>query len=150
MPPVSVRSMPGHIWAQVIDLGYASRRVHDQIGCDLGHLLGAAIVRDQFVSAPLDRRDGRAQPYVDAEIACDLDELSNEISVESLQRTVAAVENRYLGACASGDLRELEGDVPAPTKATRRGNCSRSRNSVLVVRCSSPCIASGACAPRLR
>jgi hypothetical protein len=61
--------------------------------------------------------DGHARPYVDAEIACDLDELSNEISVESLQRAVAAVENRYLGACAGGELPELEGDVPAPDEA---------------------------------
>jgi hypothetical protein len=55
------------------------------------------------------------------------------------------VENRYLGACAGGELRELEGGVPPPDEGDSARHCSRSRNSLLVVRCSSPGIASGAC-----
>src|ERR687892_420264 len=74
----------------------------------------AACVDDQLVAALLDRGDGRAHAYINAKMTCDLDELSDQIGVESLQRPVATVENRHLRACTGGDVRELEGDVPTP------------------------------------
>src|SRR5918992_1898013 len=105
-----------HVQGQVIDLRYASRRVDSKVSGDLRHLPGAASVDDQFVAALLDRGDGRAHAYINAKITCDLDELTDQVGVESLQRPVATVENRHLRPCAGGDVRELEGDVPTPDK----------------------------------
>src|SRR5262249_41873744 len=105
---------PAHVEAQIVDLGHSSGRVYNQVGGDLRHLFRASGVDDQIVAAPFDGRDGRPQAYINSDTARDMDELSDEISVESLQRTLAAVENRHLGASASGDMGELEGDVAAP------------------------------------
>jgi hypothetical protein len=70
-------------------------------------------VDDQFVAALLDRGNGRAHAYINAEITGYLRELGDQIKIESLQRTLATVQNRHLGARADGDVRELERDVPA-------------------------------------
>src|SRR5262249_19120719 len=110
---------PAHVEAQIVDLGHSSGRVYNQVGGDLRHLFRASGVDDQIVAAPFDGRDGRPQAYINSETARDLDESgqwSDEISVESLQRTLVAVEHRLPGASASGDMRELEGDVGAPDK----------------------------------
>lgn len=88
--------------------------MHNQIGRDRRQLLRVASVDDQLVAALLDRRDGRAHAYVNAELTGGLDESRHEVAVEALERTVAAVDDRHVGACARGDVRELEGDVAAP------------------------------------
>ena len=66
----------------------------NQVGGELRRCLRAAGVDDQLVSALLDRRDGRAHAYINAEVTRDLDELRDEIGVVALQRALTAVENR--------------------------------------------------------
>lgn len=83
------------------------------VGGDLRRRLPYAGVDDQLVPALVDAGDRRAHLHVDAELTGRLHELSDEIGVEPLQRTLPAVKDRHRSADAYRDVRELEGDVPA-------------------------------------
>lgn len=83
---------PRRVQVQVVDLGYAPGGMNDEVRGDLDLLLAGVRMDDEFVAAFLDGSDRRAHLHVDAEVSGALDELGDEVRVEPLERSFAAVE----------------------------------------------------------
>jgi len=84
---------PSDIEAQVGEVGDASGAVDDEVGLD--RLAGSCSFEGDQVSAiaRFDRCDGGGMAHVDPDLAAAVDQELDEVGVEALQRTLAAVDD---------------------------------------------------------
>jgi hypothetical protein len=99
--------------SQVIDLGHASRGVDNKVGGDLALLVPGASMDDELVAALLDGRHRRAHLHINSEIPRSREKVAHKIGVETLQGSIAAMQDLHLSATVCRNMCELEGDVSA-------------------------------------
>src|SRR5439155_11484038 len=101
----------GCLQVEVVDLWDPAGAVDCQVRLESTRLLPRGGMDEHAISSLLDAFDVRVQVHLDAKLAGGLDKALDQVRIEPLQRAGAAVDDLDLGAGASRNMRELEGDV---------------------------------------
>jgi hypothetical protein len=87
--------------------------MNHEVAGDLALFISSSSAHDELIAPFIDRYNRGAKLHVDSEILRGRNKMTNEIRIEALEWTIAAMNHPHCRTAARRDVRELEGDVPA-------------------------------------